>query len=144
MGMESGDTILLSVNIHQFKFLLLPFIFLKTISAIHYDFSTEVIEKVSFASTYLNDIYTSIEETKLRNKIFNKTKTIALMYVVSKARDEEILPDNQETFLEWATQYYTREIAIPNATSGTTSGDRVKARNSAPLVHMRQYLLSLK
>ncbi|MDN4106162.1 DUF262 domain-containing protein [Paenibacillus polymyxa] len=117
---------------------------MKTISAIHYDFSIEVIEKVSFASTYLNDIYTSIEETKLRNKIFNKTKTIALMYVVSKARDEEILPDNQETFLEWATQYYTREIAIPNATSGTTSGDRVKARNSAPLVHMRQYLLSLK
>ncbi|WP_145949543.1 DUF262 domain-containing protein [Paenibacillus sp. Y412MC10] len=112
---------------------------MKVIEAIHYDFDTTVIEKAKIAGEYLNKVYASIENDKTRKAIFNKTKTIALMYVVSKANEEGILPEDHLAFADWAKQYYVNEAAVTSATSGTTSSDRVKARNSAPLTHLRKY-----
>ncbi|WP_240416505.1 DUF262 domain-containing protein [Paenibacillus periandrae] len=115
---------------------------MKVIEANHYNFDTNVIEKTKVAGTYLNQVYTNFKNIKMRDKIFNKTKTISLMYVVSKTLEEGILPEDHHVFAEWATQFYVHEAGFASATSGTTTLDRVKSRNSAPLAHLRQYLVN--
>ncbi|GKS12848.1 hypothetical protein YDYSY3_38480 [Paenibacillus chitinolyticus] len=100
-------------------------------------FSDELIEHTKFVADYLTEVYELFDE-KEKKAIFNKSRLISLMYVISKHLDA--LPD-KTAFATWIRDFFVEKISETglDSKSSTTRPDKVKARNTITLSYFNKY-----
>lgn len=101
-------------------------------------FSDELIEHTKFIAEYITDVY-ELFDAKKKKSIFNKSRLISMMFVVSKSF--EGLPDKL-AFKEWVEDFFLDKINqtdISSSTSATTRKDKVRARNAITLQYFQDF-----
>ncbi|WCK57435.1 DUF262 domain-containing protein (plasmid) [Aneurinibacillus sp. Ricciae_BoGa-3] len=104
-------------------------------------FTAENIEELKELGHYLNETYKLLEEKAVK-KSFGASKTVTLLYVARKAKEEN---RSYEEFANWIESFFVKDYKKSGyaTTSGTAKLDSVKRRNSIGMEHYTTYFSKL-
>lgn len=100
-------------------------------------FDSNDIQELKELGQYLNNIYKLLDE-KTAKKAFGASKTVTLLYVARKAKEEN---RSEEAFAQWMEAFFVKDYRTSGyaVSSGTAKLDSVKRRNSIGLNHYNTY-----